>query len=149
MSDCRLGNQGIKAIFSALKKNTALRTLTFRRLNAEVMTALSEMLMENKALKILDFSLYTSEFSTEQMQLLLQALRKNKSLQELHIQDDDGKLKAEINEIREILAKNLLPQPPHEVAVEEVKQGDPQQPKPEVAVAEPEEKKVAAVKSTA
>lgn len=109
ITDCRLGHQGRKAIFTALKQNTGLQTLTLRRLDPEVIPTLAEMLVENKALKKLDLSLYTSELSTEHMQLILEALRKNKTLQELNIQDDDGKLKAEVAEIKDLLTKNLNP----------------------------------------
>lgn len=112
LSDCRIGTQGVKAIFTALKQNNSLQTLTLRRLSKEALQALSEMLTENRSLQKLDLSLYSSEFSVEQIRLLVQALTQNTLLKEMHIQDDDGKIKKEINEINELLARNALPLPP-------------------------------------
>lgn len=116
LSNCRLGNDGIRAIFSALKQNTGLKTFTLRCLNPNVMQDLSDMLTENKTLHKLDIPLYTSEFTVEQIQSLLAALQKNKSLQELNIQDDDGKLKNELNEIKKLLMENVKPLAPKEEA---------------------------------
>lgn len=118
ITDCRLGNEGRNAIFAALKQNSSLHTLTLRRLSADVIPTLAEMLAANKALKKLDLSLYTSELSLPHMQLLLQALTQNNSLLELNIQDDDGKLKNELNEIKELLKRNLTAPPPQPEAVE-------------------------------
>lgn len=111
LSDCRLSNDGLKAIFSALKQNTALQTFTLRRVHTDVMPMFADMLAQNKTLKKLDVALYTSELSVDHVQILLQALRENKSLQELNIQDDDGKLKAEINEIQMLLHTNQTTPP--------------------------------------
>lgn len=113
VADCRLGNQGMKAIFHALRKNTALRKLTLHRLDQDVIPVFAEMLAENETLQKLHLSLYTSELTTDQMKMLLESLRKNKRLIELNIQDDDGKLKAELTEISQILKTNLeTPIPP-------------------------------------
>lgn len=132
LADCRLGDKGIKAIFNSLKQNTALNTLTLRRLSAEAIKPLSEMLGENKGLKKLEVSLYTSELSTEQMQQILEALRKNTVLQELSIQDDDGKLKAELEEIKQLLTKNAATSAKApEGAAGDAKQETAKQPQPE------------------
>lgn len=130
VADCRLGDQGIKAIFHALRQNTALRKLTLRRLSKEVIPTFAEMLAENQALQKLDISLYTSELSTDQMKMLLESLRKNKTLIELNIQDDDGKLKAELTEISQILKTNLETpaQPKQEAAAPDAKQETAKQP---------------------
>lgn len=106
LSDCRIGNAGMKALFNTLKQNTTLQTLTLCRLTSESIHALSEMLAENKGLQKLDLPLYTSQFNLEQIQFLLESIKKNKSLKEVNIHDDDGKLKNEINEIKQLLAKN-------------------------------------------
>ncbi len=106
LSDCRIGNNGIKTLFSALKQNTTMQTITLCRLTTESIQSLSEMIMENKGLQKLNLPLYTSQFNIEQIQLLLDAVKKNNSLREINIRDDDGKLKNEINEIQQILTKN-------------------------------------------
>lgn len=144
VSDCRLGKEGILAIISALKQNKGLQTLTLRYLNAEYIPALSEMLVENSTLKNLDLSLYSSEFTVEEMEMLLQALRKNKSLQKLGIQDNDGKLKDEISEIKQILMKNVTPLAPAEPAAAEAAAGDAKPAQPEAKAGE--EKKATAEK---
>lgn len=112
LTDCRLGNAGMNAIFTALKQNLSLSSLTLRRLSADVIPTLADMIAINKGLKKLDLSLYTSELSLPHMQLLLEALKQNKYLLELSIQDDDGKLKSELTEIGELLKRNLTTPPP-------------------------------------